>query len=96
MSDCACFPKANEEVKKIIKSAKQMGFKFIKISESEINKLFKFQALAITERESPSIDEEEGKSLEPEVKMNLGTLDAVLDQASDLTDAAIDMDPFLD
>ncbi|KAF3821124.1 hypothetical protein GH733_011277 [Mirounga leonina] len=88
--------RANEEVAKIVESAKRMDFKFLDIEEGEINELLKFQALAITERESVSINAEEDKSPEPEVKMNLRKLNAVLRQASDLIDAAIDMDPFLD
>ncbi|XP_038524438.1 tigger transposable element-derived protein 1-like isoform X5 [Canis lupus familiaris] len=96
VNDYACFPRANEEVAKIIESAKRMDFKFLDIEEGEINELLKFQALAITERESASVNTEEDKSPEPEVKMNLRKLNAVLRQASDLIDAAIDMDPFLD
>ncbi|XP_034871826.1 tigger transposable element-derived protein 1-like [Mirounga leonina] len=96
VNDYACFPRANEEVAKIVESAKRMDFKFLDIEEGEINELLKFQALAITERESVSINAEEDKSPEPEVKMNLRKLNAVLRQASDLIDAAIDMDPFLD
>lgn len=51
VNDYAYFLRANEEVKKIIQSAKQMGFKFISIDEREINELLKFEALVITEKE---------------------------------------------
>lgn len=43
----ACFPRADEEVEKKSESAKWMGYKFINIKESEVNRLLKFQSLGI-------------------------------------------------
>lgn len=73
-----------------------MDFKFIDIGEGEINEVLKFQAVAITERESISINMREDKTPEPEEKMNLRKRNAFLCQASGLSDTAIGMDPFLD
>lgn len=94
VNDYACFPRANEEVAKIMESATRMDFNFIDSQQGEINEVLKFQALFITERESISINMEEDKTLELEVKMNLRKLNAFLCQASDLIDAAKDRDPF--